>query len=129
MGFLGSLTKRAALLKGELVALSIAARDRRTPLAAKLLVLVVLAYAVSPIDLIPDFIPVIGLLDDVLLIPIGLAIAIRMIPREVMIDARAAAPAAVARFKRYAFVGVALTILLWIAIGVGIYYAIRAIAG
>ncbi len=79
---------RASQLKTELHALTIAYRDPRTPLAAKILAAVVIGYAFSPIDLIPDPIPVLGYLDDLILIPLGIALVLRMIPAEVMIEAR-----------------------------------------
>lgn len=81
----------ARALKSEVQALSLAARDPRTPWVAKALIGLVLAYAFSPIDLIPDFVPVLGLLDDLLLVPASLALAIKLIPAEVMADSRAAA--------------------------------------
>ncbi|WP_019588289.1 YkvA family protein [Deinococcus apachensis] len=87
-------------LKGELLALSLAARDPRTPWPARLLALLVLAYALSPIDLIPDFIPVLGQLDDLLLVPAGLWLALRLIPPPVLADARARAAAQPARLAR-----------------------------
>ena len=74
-----------------MIALYIAARDRRTPLAARLLALAVAGYALSPIDLIPDFIPVLGLLDDVILVPIGIWLALKLIPADLMRQYRAAA--------------------------------------
>lgn len=70
--------------KRDLVALYIAGRDPRTPVVARLLAICVVAYALSPIDLIPDFIPVIGLLDDLILVPLGLAVAVRLIPPPLM---------------------------------------------
>lgn len=69
----------------------IAARDRRTPLAAKLIAGAVAAYAFSPIDLIPDFIPVLGQLDDLLIVPLGVWLALRMIPPPLIASYRAAA--------------------------------------
>lgn len=80
--------ERVAALKREVSAIAYAARDSRTPWAARLLVLAIVAYAVSPIDLIPDFIPVLGLLDDLLLLPAAILLAIRMIPDEVLAEAR-----------------------------------------
>ena len=68
--------------------LTIALRDPRTPWYAKTLIPFVLAYALSPIDLIPDFIPVIGYLDDILVVPAGIALALNMIPADVIKDAR-----------------------------------------
>lgn len=79
---------RAKALKVEIHALMIAYRDPRTPWAAKACALLVVAYALSPIDLIPDFIPVLGYLDDLILLPFGIALAIRLIPPEVMDEAR-----------------------------------------
>jgi len=79
---------RAQALKREVAALLIAYRDRRTPWFAKVWALIVLAYALSPIDLIPDFVPVLGYLDDLILLPLGIALAVRLIPPEVMAEAR-----------------------------------------
>jgi CubicO group peptidase (beta-lactamase class C family)/uncharacterized membrane protein YkvA (DUF1232 family) len=85
---MATLRDRARRLKAETLALYLAARDRRTPWYARLLVAAVVAYALSPIDLIPDFIPVLGYLDDLILIPLGIALALRLIPAEVMAEAR-----------------------------------------
>ena len=81
----------AKRLKREVLALWLAARDPRTPLVAKIVAGVVAAYALSPIDLIPDFIPVLGLLDDLLLVPLGIWLALRVIPGAVMGECRATA--------------------------------------
>ncbi|GLS20010.1 hypothetical protein GCM10007874_30270 [Labrys miyagiensis] len=70
----------ARALKRDVLTLWIAARDPRTPWRAKLVASAVAAYALSPIDLIPDFIPIIGYLDDLVIVPLGIALAIRMIP-------------------------------------------------
>jgi len=78
----------ASQLKRETLTLYLAARDPRTPWYAKAIVACVVAYALSPIDLIPDFIPVLGYLDDLLLLPMGIYLAIKLIPAEVLIDAR-----------------------------------------
>ncbi len=75
-------------IKQELVALYLAARDPRTSWYAKGVAIATVAYAVSPIDLIPDFIPVLGYLDDLLLVPLGIWLAIRLIPPDVMEDSR-----------------------------------------
>ena len=84
----GRWRQRLEALRDETYALDLASRDPRTPWYAKLMVAAVVGYAASPIDLIPDFIPVIGQLDDLLLLPLGIALAIRMIPREVMVEKR-----------------------------------------
>ena len=83
--------QRARLLKRDTYALFLAYRDPRVPWHARLFAAVVVAYSFSPIDLIPDFIPVLGYLDDFLLIPLGIALALKMIPPAVMADSRAKA--------------------------------------
>lgn len=82
----------AKALKAEIAVLASALRDPRTPLAAKLLGLAVVAYAVSPIDLIPDFIPVLGYLDELILLPIGLWAVRKLIPEQVIAEHRAKVP-------------------------------------
>ena len=89
MALLAELKQRAHHLKAETFALYLAARDPRTPWYAKLLVAGIVAYAVSPIDLIPDFVPVLGYLDDLILIPAGIALAIKLVPDSVLADCRA----------------------------------------
>ncbi len=79
---------RAKQLKVEVYALYLAYRDPRTPWYARLFTALVVAYALSPIDLIPDFIPVIGYLDDLLIVPLGIILALRMIPPQVMAECR-----------------------------------------
>ena len=85
---LASLKARARQVKIDLIALSLATRDPRTPWHAKLIVAGCVAYALSPVDVIPDFIPVIGLVDDLIFVPIALALAVRFIPHEVLADCR-----------------------------------------
>jgi uncharacterized membrane protein YkvA (DUF1232 family) len=80
VALLAELKQRAHHLKAETFALYLAARDPRTPWYAKLLVAGIVAYAFSPIDLIPDFVPVLGYLDDLILIPAGIALAIKLVP-------------------------------------------------
>ena len=82
------LKRWARALKRDTLSLYLAARDPRTPWYAKAFAAMVVAYALSPLDLIPDFIPVIGYLDDLLLVPLGLWIAMRMIPPDVIEDCR-----------------------------------------
>ncbi|OGA19923.1 MAG: hypothetical protein A3I01_04130 [Betaproteobacteria bacterium RIFCSPLOWO2_02_FULL_65_24] len=107
-----SLREKIRLLKRETLALYIAIKDPRTPRTAKILAAIVVAYAVSPIDLIPDFIPVIGLLDDLILLPIGIALCLRLIPPEVLEEARRRAATEVAQPRGY---GAAITIvILWL---------------
>ena len=86
---LSRLKAHARELKKEVYAINIAARDPRTPWFVKALILFVVAHTFSPIDLIPDFIPVLGYLDDLIITPGGLWLAVRLIPPEVMTDGRA----------------------------------------
>ncbi|KQY26070.1 YkvA family protein [Rhizobium sp. Root482] len=89
--WLSSAKTWARSIKRDIVALWIAARDRRTPVAAKIVAGAVAAYALSPIDLIPDFIPILGYLDDLLIVPLGILLAIRMIPTPLMSEFRLSA--------------------------------------
>ena len=92
-GWLASAKRWARSIKRDVVALWIAARDPRTPWYAKVAAGCVAAYALSPIDLIPDFIPVLGYLDDLLLVPLGILLVVRLIPAPLMAEFRAAADA------------------------------------
>ena len=83
----------ARALKAEIAVLAAAVRDPRTPWYAKVLGVIIVAYALSPIDLIPDFIPVLGYLDDLLLLPLGIWLVRRMIPADVMAEHRASVAA------------------------------------
>ena len=85
---ISQLKRRARALKADTLALYFAYRDPRTPFLAKAVAALTVAYAFSPIDLIPDFIPVLGYLDDLVLVPTGIALALRLIPEEVMRDCR-----------------------------------------
>jgi uncharacterized membrane protein YkvA (DUF1232 family) len=88
-----------------------AARDPRTPWYARWLALAVVGYALSPIDLIPDFIPVLGYLDDLLLVPLGIWLVLRLVPPQVMAEHRAAAERAPARRK--SLVAATIIVALW----------------
>ena len=103
----------ARTIRRDAHALYLAARDPRVPWYAKALAIAVAAYAASPIDLIPDFIPVIGYVDDLILVPLGIALVIKLIPAEIMVEHRALASAAQDRPASWA----AATIfrVLWIA--------------
>jgi uncharacterized membrane protein YkvA (DUF1232 family) len=81
----------ARAVKRDVTALYLSARDPRVPWYAKAVALAVAAYALSPIDLIPDFIPVIGYLDDLVIVPLGILLAVRLIPADVLAEHRATA--------------------------------------
>jgi len=113
---LAKLKARARQLKAETFALYLAARDPRTPWYARLLVASIVAYAFSPIDLIPDFVPVIGYLDDLVLIPLGIALAIRLVPDAVLAECRAKAHATLQSEKPASRVAGAVVALIWIGL-------------
>jgi uncharacterized membrane protein YkvA (DUF1232 family) len=111
-------------LKDDTYALYLAYRDPRTPWYAKIWAALVVAYAFSPIDLIPDFIPVLGYLDDLLLVPLGVFVALKLIPAEVMAESREKAKEN--RQKPANWWAAALILLLWLALaGLGIAWIVR----
>lgn len=121
----GRLRGWARGIKRDVHALYLSARDPRVPWYAKAVAIAVAAYALSPIDLIPDFIPVLGYLDDLILVPIGIVIAVRLIPPEVLAEHRAAASDAIAlpRNRTAALVIVAIWIgLTLVAVGAAVRY-------
>jgi len=111
LSLIESAKRWAKSLKRDVTALWIAARDPRTPWYAKLTAGAVAAYALSPIDLIPDFIPVLGYLDDLLLVPLGIMLAIRMIPASLMAAFRAEAET---RQRPVSRAGLAFMIIVWL---------------
>ena len=106
--------QRARQLKQETYALYLAYRDPRTPWYAKLFAALVVGYAFSPLDLIPDPIPVLGYLDDLILVPLGIALALRMIPQPVLHDCREQAQAALAGDRPVNRAAAAVIVALWI---------------
>jgi uncharacterized membrane protein YkvA (DUF1232 family) len=107
---------RAGELKIDTYALCLAYRDPRVPWYAKLLVGLIVAYALSPIDLIPDFIPVIGYLDDLLIVPAGIALAVKLIPNGVFEEHRANARLHLGEGRRLGRLGAVLVITIWAAL-------------
>ncbi|MBB3303227.1 hypothetical protein CO653_32390 [Rhizobium anhuiense] len=103
----------AKSLKRDIVALWFAARDPRVPWHAKAVAGTVAAYALSPIDLIPDFIPVLGYLDDLLIVPLGIMLAIRLVPVEVMIELRTEAAKRIERPSSR--LGMIFILAVWLA--------------
>jgi uncharacterized membrane protein YkvA (DUF1232 family) len=102
---------RVRALKRDVVAIALAVRDPRVPWYAKAVGVCVVAYALSPIDLIPDFIPVLGLLDDLVLVPLGLLLVVRLIPADILAEHRAAAVAVAERPVSRA--GAVAVIVIW----------------
>lgn len=123
-----SWKERAARFKRETYALYLAARDPRVPWYAKLLALVVVGYAFSPIDLIPDFIPVVGYLDDLVLVPLGILLVIRMIPPEVLADCRRRAREA--GEKPTNWTAAVVVVLIWLGLAaLGVAFGLRMYYG
>jgi len=121
-GLLGKLKRWAGLVKRDCYALYLAARDPRVPWIAKALALIVAGYAFSPIDLIPDFIPVLGYLDDALILPLGILAVVRLIPPDVMAELRATAAARLDASAPTSRLAALVIVLIWIA-GLALAYA------
>jgi uncharacterized membrane protein YkvA (DUF1232 family) len=113
----------AKALKRDVLALWIAARDPRVPFAAKLTAGAVAAYALSPIDLIPDFIPFLGYLDDLILVPLGILMAIRLMPAELMAEFRSEAAKRVDRPISRA--GLAAILAIWVCCIIFVVWSVR----
>lgn len=122
-----SLKTWARQIKQQTLTVYFAARDPRTPWAVRLLALLVAAYALSPIDLIPDFIPLIGYLDDLLIVPLGLALVVRLTPPEIIQSSREQAARFAGKPVSY---GAALAILLlWLILAIWLLRWLIEIAG
>jgi uncharacterized membrane protein YkvA (DUF1232 family) len=105
---------RARQLKQETYAIYLAYRDPRTPWYARLFAICVVGYAFSPIDLIPDPIPVLGYLDDLILVPLGIALALRLIPPQILADCRAQAQEAMEHDRPRNWVSAAVIVAIWL---------------
>ena len=114
--WLASIKKKVQALKTETYALYLAAKDPRTPWYARAVIVAVVAYAVSPIDLIPDFIPLLGYLDDLLLLPLGIALALRLVPRAVMAESREAARTVLAKGLPGGRAAAAVILAIWLVL-------------
>jgi uncharacterized membrane protein YkvA (DUF1232 family) len=120
--------QRAKRLQEEVYALYFAGRHPEVPWYAKLLAAAVVAYAFSPIDLIPDFIPVIGYLDDLLLVPLGIYLVVRMIPKPVMEECRQRARDSLNREGPRNWKAAAVIIAIWLAVmGLAVVIGIRVL--
>jgi uncharacterized membrane protein YkvA (DUF1232 family) len=114
------LVSKLKAIKRDVVALSFAIRDPECPRPAKVAAWIVVAYALSPLDLIPDFIPIIGILDDIILVPLGILFVERLIPPEIM--ARARIQAQDVRIEKASRIGLIIVLTTWVVfIILGIY--------
>jgi uncharacterized membrane protein YkvA (DUF1232 family) len=106
----------AKRLRAEIFALYLASKHPGTPWYAKVLAILIIGYALSPIDLIPDFIPVAGYLDDFIILPAGIALLIKIIPREVLEECRAKAQTDLLRNKSKNWVVGVIIVLIWLLV-------------
>ncbi|PFA62971.1 hypothetical protein CN378_18190 [Bacillus sp. AFS015802] len=120
MNTLSKLKNFAKIIKQDLIVLYLSYKDPRTPLHAKILAMCVVAYAFSPIDLIPDFIPVLGYLDDLILVPLGIFFTLKLIPSDVLEEKREQARHMVKSDKPKNWFAGAVFILIWILLAVWI---------
>ena len=120
VGWLHAAKGWARRIKRDVAALWIAARDPRTPVLAKVAAGAVVAYALSPVDLIPDFVPVLGYLDDLLIVPAGIMLAVRLVPAPLMAEFREAAAKREGRLVSRA--GLAVMISIWLLAGSGLIW-------
>jgi uncharacterized membrane protein YkvA (DUF1232 family) len=117
------LKQKARLVKRDTYALYLAARHPRTPWYAKVLAAAVVAYALSPLDLIPDFIPVLGLVDDLIIVPAGIATVLRLVPHDVLDACRAQAQV---RMERpVSLFGAGFVIAVWLVAATWLFIVVR----
>lgn len=118
--------QKAKSLKRGLYALYLAYKDPRVPWYAKTIAIIVVGYAFSPIDLIPDPIPVLGYLDDLILIPLGITLVIKLVPQEILIECREKAVSRLNGRKPKNWVAASIIILIWVIFFVLIgYYCLK----
>jgi uncharacterized membrane protein YkvA (DUF1232 family) len=121
--------QRVAQLKLETWAVYLAYRDPRTPWYARLFAACVVGYAFSPIDLVPDFIPVLGYLDDLILVPLGIALAIKMIPRPILDECREKAAQDLSRGKLVGWKAGVMVVLTWLLVAALAFVLARRVVG
>ncbi|MET3290600.1 UNVERIFIED_CONTAM: uncharacterized membrane protein YkvA (DUF1232 family) [Brevibacillus sp. OAP136] len=112
------LKRKAKLLKREAFVLYFAYKDHRVAWYTKLFAICVVAYAFSPIDLIPDFIPILGYVDDIILVPLGIWLALKLVPQDVIHDCREKAEELLAKGKPKNWVTGILFIVIWVVFGI-----------
>jgi uncharacterized membrane protein YkvA (DUF1232 family) len=117
------LKERARAVQQQTYVVYFAIRDPRTPWYARALAVVVVAYALSPIDLIPDFVPVLGYLDDLILVPLGIALVLRLIPADVRADCTERARLQTER--KVSRVGAAAIVIVWLVAAVWLALLVR----
>jgi len=121
---IAKLKNRARTIEREAYALYIAAQDQRLPWYAKAFLGLVLAHTFSPIDSIPDFIPVLGHLDDLIVTPLGIYLALRMVPPEVMVDARRRAEELMQQGRPVSRAGAIMVVAIWLVVAAAIAWSV-----
>ncbi len=121
MPLIQTLKQKAKKLKSEAQVLMIAYKDKRTPLTAKILIGITVGYLLSPIDLIPDFIPVLGLLDDLIIVPALIALSIKLIPEIVLKESRENLANNPLRYKKNNWIFACIIIIIWVLLFIFLY--------
>lgn len=122
MSLLSNLKAKAKKLKSEAQVLMVAYKDKRTPKSAKILIGITVGYLLSPIDLIPDFIPALGILDDLIIVPALIALSIKLIPKTVLFEAREDLKNNPQRYEKNNWLFAVVIILIWC---VAIFFSYR----
>lgn len=125
MTLLSKLKQRARQLKSETQILIVAYKDMRTPLIAKILIGITIGYLLSPIDLIPDFIPVLGLLDDLIIVPLLITLSIKLIPLHVLNDAREKVKNNPERYSKTNWFFALVIMAIWVVVLIAVTRAMR----
>ena len=112
----------ARRMKRDTMALYLARKDPRVPRLAKVMAMATAAYALSPIDLIPDFIPALGYLDELIILPIFIYLTIRLIPPDIMVELRAQADQHLSESRPRSITGAVIIILIWLSIAIAVAY-------
>lgn len=107
-------------LKKEILTLYLASKRKDVPWYARIIIVLVVGYALSPIDLIPDFIPVLGYLDDIIIVPLGISLAIKLVPKEILDECRIQAEEAFKTGKPKNWIAGVIIILIWLLLAVWI---------
>ncbi|MGN6803392.1 MAG: YkvA family protein [Ginsengibacter sp.] len=123
---LGNLKRKAKKIKAEGQVLIIALKDKRTPFYAKILIGITVGYLLSPVDLIPDFIPVLGLVDDLLIVPALIALSTRLIPKVVLEEAREEVKNKRSRTKKKKWLFAIFVIIIWICVLYLVFLLVRS---
>lgn len=113
---LESIKAKAKQLKKQIIVVYLVYMHREVKWYKKAFLLLILIYALSPIDLIPDFVPILGYLDDIVLIPLGIVLAMKMIPKDIWAECRQQAEKGVSIDRKYKWIGAAFIILIWVIV-------------